>query len=194
MAAVQTVESGGACGWRFSHDHATNRSFSLVAAATTIHPAALRWSRPRSPISQTTRHCRRRATKRLKLPRTSPTTLRHRCFLRKKARKTGWRKSRCQFISTNPEPVRPLRRRRHRRPLPIVHRSINRVLPMAPIGPSIGQGGAPVYTAPRPYSPQRQPVFLRNATRPYNPQPAKPQTTTAPGSNGLIGPIGYDTE
>jgi hypothetical protein len=53
---------------------------------------------------------------------------------------------------------------------------------------------SPEYTVPRPYSPSRQPVFVRNATRPNN-QNSDPETTessSAPG--GLIGPIGYDAE
>ncbi len=71
--------------------------------------------------------------------------------------------------------------------------------PVTPVEPAaddgaISQGGAPLYTAPRPYSPQRQPVFMRNASRPYNPQstatpPAAPQRQT-----GLIGPVGYDVQ
>jgi hypothetical protein len=49
----------------------------------------------------------------------------------------------------------------------------------------------PNYTASRPYNPPRQPVFLRNASRPNNPQPAATQPAT---ENGLIGPVGYDNQ
>jgi hypothetical protein len=58
-----------------------------------------------------------------------------------------------------------------------------------PVGPT-----NPAYTAPRPYSPQRQPVFLRNASRPYIPQPANAQPTTPKSESGLIGPVGYDVQ
>lgn len=56
------------------------------------------------------------------------------------------------------------------------------------------QGGAPNYTAPRPYSPQRQPVFMRNATKPYNQQTPNNQPATAARQGGLIGPVGYDVQ
>jgi pilus assembly protein CpaC len=57
-----------------------------------------------------------------------------------------------------------------------------------------GYAVQPQYTAPRPYSPSRQPVFVRNTASPNNPQP--PAQTGAPGlgENGLIGPVGYDVE
>jgi hypothetical protein len=66
--------------------------------------------------------------------------------------------------------------------------------PANPFTPVAGQVGAPVYTSPRPYSPQRQPVFQRNASRPHNPQSARPQAAATPGANGLIGPVGYDAQ
>jgi pilus assembly protein CpaC len=74
-----------------------------------------------------------------------------------------------------------------------------------PMGPDsagyFGTGGSsyadqapgPQYTAPRPYSPPRQPVFTRNTSSPNN-----PQATMAPAAeadeSGLIGPVGYDPE
>jgi len=59
---------------------------------------------------------------------------------------------------------------------------------------SARSGGSPQYTAPRPYSPTRQPVFVRNAVSPDNPT-ADDKTASAPAENaGLIGPIGYDAE
>jgi pilus assembly protein CpaC len=67
----------------------------------------------------------------------------------------------------------------------------------APAGSAVSadaQGGAPVYTAPRPYSPQRQPVFMRNASRPYNPQPSGVQPSPPQRENSLIGPVGYDLQ
>jgi pilus assembly protein CpaC len=45
-----------------------------------------------------------------------------------------------------------------------------------------------------PYRPTRQPVFMRNASRPYNPQPVSPQPAAASGENPLIGPVGYDLQ
>ncbi len=59
---------------------------------------------------------------------------------------------------------------------------------------AIGQGGAPAYTTPRPYSPQRQPVFMRNATRPYNPQVPDVAPAASQPQSGLIGPVGYDVQ
>lgn len=54
--------------------------------------------------------------------------------------------------------------------------------------------GVPAYTSPRPYSPPRQPVFVRNAVNPNNPQPASTPANTSVGENGLIGPVGYDVQ
>jgi pilus assembly protein CpaC len=45
--------------------------------------------------------------------------------------------------------------------------------------------------APRSYSPQRQPVFMRNASRPNNPQT---QQAAPARENSLIGPVGYDVQ
>jgi pilus assembly protein CpaC len=72
-------------------------------------------------------------------------------------------------------------------------------LPVIPVEPAaddgaISQGGAPLYTTPRPYSPQRQPVFMRNASRPYNPQSPSAQPAAAPRQGALIGPVGYDVQ
>jgi pilus assembly protein CpaC len=55
-------------------------------------------------------------------------------------------------------------------------------------------GGLPEYTAPRPYSPRRQPVFMRNAANPNNPQPSGISDGSAVGENNLIGPVGYDVQ
>lgn len=72
-------------------------------------------------------------------------------------------------------------------------------LPAAPpkAAAAVQQGGVPEYSTPRPYSPQRQPVFMRNASNPAtptNPQgPTIPETASAT-QNGLIGPVGYDVQ
>jgi hypothetical protein len=52
----------------------------------------------------------------------------------------------------------------------------------------------PQYTAPRPYSPVRQPVFTRNASNPNNQAPAGVRTAARPGQSGLFGPVGYDQQ
>lgn len=71
--------------------------------------------------------------------------------------------------------------------------------PMTPNQPAYsapggGLGGSSIYTTPRPYSPQRQPVFMRNASRPYNPQPQSGQPAPSQRGNSLIGPVGYDVQ
>lgn len=54
--------------------------------------------------------------------------------------------------------------------------------------PANGSAQSPAYTMPRSYTPQRQPVFMRNASRPNN-----QQSQPAPArENSLIGPVGYD--
>jgi pilus assembly protein CpaC len=54
--------------------------------------------------------------------------------------------------------------------------------------------GSSQYTPPGHYTPPRQPVFMRNASRPQIPQPADAGPATPAGENGLIGPIGYDVQ
>lgn len=54
------------------------------------------------------------------------------------------------------------------------------------------RGGQPTYMAARPHNPPRQPVFLRNPSRPPIQQPAGARPATSSSGNGLIGPIGYD--
>jgi hypothetical protein len=56
------------------------------------------------------------------------------------------------------------------------------------------QTPGPQYTAPRPYSPPRQPVFTRNTSIPNNPQPTTAPVAAEAGESGLIGPVGYDPE
>jgi pilus assembly protein CpaC len=52
----------------------------------------------------------------------------------------------------------------------------------------------PQYTVPRPYSPPREPVFVRNASRPNNPNALSEGSATPDQPGGLIGPIGYDAQ
>jgi pilus assembly protein CpaC len=59
-------------------------------------------------------------------------------------------------------------------------------------GQPFGAARMPQYTAPRPYSPVRQPVFVRNASKPNNQQSSAAGAT--PGQTGLIGPVGYDPQ
>lgn len=54
--------------------------------------------------------------------------------------------------------------------------------------------GTPQYTVPRPYSPQREPVYTRNASSPNNPQPSNHTATSQDRPGGLIGPVGYDAQ
>jgi pilus assembly protein CpaC len=59
---------------------------------------------------------------------------------------------------------------------------------------SLGPQGLPQYTSPRPYSPPRQPVYVRSTTRPDNPQTPVEATAPGIGETGLYGPVGYDVE
>jgi pilus assembly protein CpaC len=63
-----------------------------------------------------------------------------------------------------------------------------------PGGASYSAAGGPQYTPPRPYSPTRQPVYTRNATRANNPQQQAVRPASVPGQSGLIGPVGYDPQ
>jgi hypothetical protein len=67
-------------------------------------------------------------------------------------------------------------------------------MPANPFRSAADEGSPPSHTAPRAYSPQRRPVFMRNATRPYNRQAQPAQPGPQPAENGLIGPVGYDVE
>jgi hypothetical protein len=60
--------------------------------------------------------------------------------------------------------------------------------------PTNGSAQAPAYSAPHTYSPQRQPVFMRNASKPYNPQAQQSQQAAQARENVLIGPVGYDVQ
>jgi hypothetical protein len=50
------------------------------------------------------------------------------------------------------------------------------------------------YTVPRPYSPGRQPTFVRNATSPQNQNSGVQPAANAEPESGLFGPVGYDVE
>jgi pilus assembly protein CpaC len=63
-----------------------------------------------------------------------------------------------------------------------------------PGGTSYSTAGSPQYTPPRPHSPARQPVFVRNATKQHNPQQPHARPASVPGEGGLIGPVGYDPQ
>jgi hypothetical protein len=60
--------------------------------------------------------------------------------------------------------------------------------------PPYWSASRPQYTAPRPYSPMRQPVFTRNASNPNNPTASRVGMASRPGEGGLIGPVGYDPQ
>jgi pilus assembly protein CpaC len=59
-------------------------------------------------------------------------------------------------------------------------------------GRPLGAARTPQYSVPRPYSPQRQPVFVRNASKQNYPQSGA--AGAAPGQTGLFGPVGYDPQ
>lgn len=61
-------------------------------------------------------------------------------------------------------------------------------------GPQYSVAAAPQYTPPRPYSPSRQPVYVRNATNPNNQQQPAGSTSVRQRQTGLIGPVGYDPQ
>jgi len=69
-----------------------------------------------------------------------------------------------------------------RRPVPQV---ANRMIPAQ-------AGGMQQTAVQQPYNQSRQPVYLRNAPIPNNPQPAAYAPAPSSGGSGLIGPIGYD--
>jgi pilus assembly protein CpaC len=59
--------------------------------------------------------------------------------------------------------------------------------------------GVPQYTQPRFYSPQRAPTYVRNASKPNNPNTdsgnsADNDAPSKPSEGGLIGPVGYDAQ
>jgi hypothetical protein len=63
-----------------------------------------------------------------------------------------------------------------------------------PDKPAAARTAGTEYTVPRPYSPSRAPVFVRNAASPDNPTVVTDDAASAPAAGGLIGPVGYDAE
>ena len=57
-----------------------------------------------------------------------------------------------------------------------------------------GPAGTPQYSASRPYSPPRQPVYTRNTSKANNRQSSTQGQSVAGGDSGLIGPVGYDVQ
>lgn len=74
--------------------------------------------------------------------------------------------------------------------------STTRVAPT--VGPRFSAGPLPTAqrqaTAPRSYSPQRQPVYLRQATNPNNPTDVPSRGRPSGQVPALIGPVGYDVQ
>lgn len=69
-----------------------------------------------------------------------------------------------------------------------------RLSPNVPTGIAGGPGAVSgPYTTPRPYSPQRAPLYLRNAANPQIPNGAGGALTPS-SSSELIGPVGYDVQ
>jgi pilus assembly protein CpaC len=60
--------------------------------------------------------------------------------------------------------------------------------------PAMRPTGTQQYTIPRPYSPQRTPTFVRNTSKPNNPNLADGESQPPPSGGGLIGPVGYDAQ
>jgi hypothetical protein len=60
--------------------------------------------------------------------------------------------------------------------------------------PANGSAQSPAYNASRSYTLQRQPVFVRNASRPNNPQTQQWHPAAPARESNLIGPIGYDVQ
>jgi pilus assembly protein CpaC len=71
---------------------------------------------------------------------------------------------------------------------------LRRPAPQVASRPAVPMAGRPQQAVSSPYAPQRQPVYLRNAPIPNNPQPAGAVPASASGGSGLIGPIGYDPQ
>jgi hypothetical protein len=59
---------------------------------------------------------------------------------------------------------------------------------------SVQTGGVPQSASQPSYIAPRQPVYMRNAPIPNNPQGSGNGAAAASGGSGLIGPIGYDAQ
>lgn len=60
--------------------------------------------------------------------------------------------------------------------------------------PAFGPSTASTTTTPRPYSPPREPSYVRNASSPNNPYSGEQEPASLDIAPGLIGPIGYETQ
>jgi hypothetical protein len=72
--------------------------------------------------------------------------------------------------------------------------SASTLMPSMEAAGAFGASAAPQYTVPRPYSPPRTPVFVRNASSPDNRYVQPEEPAAASSSQGLFGPVGYDAE
>ena len=77
---------------------------------------------------------------------------------------------------------------------PLPPQSSRRFAPAMGMRQPGGAAANPDYTVPRPYSPSRQPVFVRNAASPDNPTVVSDSAEPSAGQGGLIGPVGYDAQ
>lgn len=66
--------------------------------------------------------------------------------------------------------------------------------PPVDAGASRPLGGGSQITVPRPYSPPRQPSYVRNSSSPNNPYPEQTDAASLDIATGLIGPIGYEAQ
>jgi hypothetical protein len=74
-------------------------------------------------------------------------------------------------------------------PLPNEGASARRTFPQI-----ANRGVVPQNPVTRPYVPPREPVYMRNAPVPNNPQGGRGASQSTPGQSGLIGPVGYDIQ
>ena len=79
-------------------------------------------------------------------------------------------------------------------PTPLPPQSSRRFAPAMGMRQPGGAPANPDYTVPRPYSPSRQPVFVRNAASPDNPTVVSDSAEPSAGQGGLIGTVGYDAQ
>jgi len=73
-------------------------------------------------------------------------------------------------------------------------RSTRHLPPPAASRQAVRPAGDPLYTVPRPYSPQRQPSYVRNSTSPDNRQGRSDTAASPSAGGGLIGPVGYEAQ
>jgi hypothetical protein len=66
-------------------------------------------------------------------------------------------------------------------------------IPPGDVGTSSGLG-SPATTTPRPYSPPREPSYVRNSPSPDNRYGGEGESVPLDIAPGLIGPVGYDAQ